>query len=122
VCRVAYAGEETYLAVLGGDALRLEWSGPVVEDDEHGVVAQVPLALDLLAVLLRIRQHRAHVEHDLVTERSPSDKAGEHLIARQQAVKPKKEELTYLSHVVNIECVPVWFFSVSRPAAYCFHP
>ena len=118
----ACVGGGAYLAVLGGDALRLEWGGPVVENYEHGVVAQVPLALDLLAVLLRIRQHRAHVEHDLVAERSQSDKAGEHLIARQQAIKPKMEELTYLSHVVNIECVPVWFFSVSRPAAYCFHP
>jgi hypothetical protein len=37
-----------------------------MEDDQDRVVAQMPLALDLLFVLLGVRQHRAHMEHDLM--------------------------------------------------------
>lgn len=38
----------------------------LLEDDGHDVVANVPLALQLLRVVLRVWQERGHVEHDLL--------------------------------------------------------
>lgn len=38
----------------------------LLEDDGHDVVADVPLALQLLRVVLRVGQQRGHVEHDLL--------------------------------------------------------
>jgi len=51
---------------VGLDHVRAKGCVLVLEDHAHDVVADVPLALQLLPVALRERQQRGHVEHHLV--------------------------------------------------------
>lgn len=59
------AHDDENVVKLGADHAGIKGlTGAVVEDDVANVVAQMPLALQLLAVLARVRQQRGDVEHD----------------------------------------------------------
>jgi hypothetical protein len=47
------------------DHVRRERRVPVLKNDGHDVVSNVPLALQLLRVVLRVREEGGDVEHDL---------------------------------------------------------
>ena len=57
--------EDEDVEELGADHAGAEGRVPVLEDEGHLVVADVPLLLQLLAVGVRVGQQGRHVEHQL---------------------------------------------------------